>query len=549
VTPLPPMPKLTEGRQALASMQVCAPKCEDVETEDTDTTHITRQRRRQLTDSLLKANGLQPALVADTSALASRTRVVGDSLYRVYRDSIEKIVRMQRYAVRDSLLRAAGRTVPALTDSTREARRARQFGDSLYRSVQRAERRRVRDAECAASGGFYTRIETRYEGALRYAVKLPCDSTVLASSKELPESPYDPNEEAFSQRDAAALASALGLSLQPAFGPQPLQFDYSLRQQRYNRVEGFSFGGEVTWPLGAGYTASGSARLGVADWQPNAEVRLARSNGRTTLQGAAFRRLSYTNDFGDPLSLGASMATLLYGRDEGFYYRTAGIEGTWVKQTATGQVRFRAFGERQDPARKEWNFNIANAFSSNKFMPENIAAQKGTVGGGAGEWHASYGIDPRSWQLVTDLRAEAAGGSFNYARGLADITVSRPLFWKISFAQTASAGTATDSVPLQRQFYMGGLRTVRGQLAGTRVGNTYWLSRSELGYGSLAQKSTLFLDLGWAGERADFTKPVRPIAGWGMGTSFVDGLFRVDVARGIYPRKGTRVDLSLGARF
>jgi hemolysin activation/secretion protein len=164
-------------------------------------------------------------------------------------------------------------------------------------------------------------------------------------------------------------------------------------------------------------------------------------------------------------------------------------------------------------------------------------------------WQANYGLDPRGWQVATDVRAEAAGGSFNYARGLTELTVSRPLFWKLSFAQTASAGSATDSVPLQRQFYMGGLRTVRGQIAGTQIGDTYWLSRSELGYGSSATKRTLFLDLGWAGRRADFSNPGRPLAGWGLGSSFADGLIRTDISRGIYPRKGTRFDISLGARF
>jgi len=439
--------------------------------------------------------------------------------------------------------------VPVATDSTRDARRVRRYGDSLYRAMVRTDRRKARDAECAASGGTYTRTETRYEGALRYGVRLPCDSTALATSKELPDSPYDANEEVFSQRDAESMASALGLSLQPAFGPQPLQFDFSLNQQRYNRVEGVSLGGEVRWPLGLGYTASGAARIGVADWQPNGELRLARSNGRKTIQAAVFRRLGYVNDFGDPLSLGASMATLLYGRDEGFYYRKLGAEFTWVKETATGQLSWRAFGERHDDARKRWNFNLANAFKDRRFMPDNIIAEEGTVGGGAGEWHASYGIDPRSWSVSTDLRGEAAGGSFNYARALGEITVSRPLFWRLSAAQTVSAGTATDSVPLQRQFFMGGLRTVRGQLAGTRVGDTYWLSRSELGFGNAGAKRTLFLDLGWAGDRADFTKPGRPISGFGAGFSLVDGLIRMDVARGIYPRKGTRVDLSLGARF
>ena len=548
-SPLPPMPTLASASRTSPSMQICAPACEDVVTDEVNELRETRARRLAVKDSLLKEYGLKPALPLDTTALAVRTRYVADSLYDSHRDSLVAAVRKQRAATRDSLLALAGKPVPVATDSSRAARKMRAYGDSLVRASIRTARREVRDAECARSGGYYTRMESRYEGALRYAVKLPCDSTTLATSKELPDSPYDANEAVFSQRDAESLASTLGLSLQPAFGPQPLQFDVGLRQQRYNRVEGLSLGGEVRWPLGLGYTASGAARIGVADWQPNGELRLARTNGRTTIQAAAFRRLGYVNDFGDPLSLGASMATLLYGRDEGFYYRKLGAEFTWVKETTSGQLRWRAFGERHDDARKRWNFNLANAFKDRRVMPDNIIAEEGSIGGAAGEWRASYGLDPRGWSVSTDLRGEAAGGNFNYARSLGEITVSRPLFWKFSAAQTASAGTATNSVPLQRQFFMGGLRTVRGQLAGTRVGDTYWLSRTELGFGNVGAKRTAFLDLGWAGDRADVTRPGRPISGWGFGSSFVDGLVRVDAARGIYPRKGTRVDLSLGARF
>ncbi len=547
-TPLPAMPKLAAD-DANMQASVCIPACEDVVTDEVNLVRQTRARRAAVTDSLLAAAGLRPAARADTSALAVRTRFLADSLYKAHQDSLVAVVRAQRRVTRDSLLVSVGRTVPAQTDSSRDARRVRAYGDSLVRASIRTARTKSRDAECARNGGYYSRMESRYDGALQYAVRLPCDSTVLASSKELPESPYDANEAVFSQRDAEALASSLGLSLQPAFGPQPLQFDYSVNQQRYNRVEGLSLGGEVRWPLGAGYTASGAARIGLADWEPNAEVRLARSNGRTTVQGAVFRRLAAVNDFGDPLSLGSSLATLLYGRDEGFYYRALGAEATWLRERPNGLLRWRTFVEQHDDARKRSNWNVANAFSDRRFMPDNIVAQAGTLAGGSGEWRGSYGLDPRGWQVATELRGEAAGGTFSYARGLGEITVARPLVWRLSFAQTASVGTATDSVPLQRQFYMGGLRTVRGQLAGTRIGDTYWLSRTELGVGLRGVKRTVFLDLGWAGDRRDFTTPGRPIAGWGLGSSFVDGLIRIDASRGIYPRKGTRFDISLGARF
>jgi hypothetical protein len=41
----------------------------------------------------------------------------------------------------------------------------------------------------------------------------------------------------------------------------------------------------------------------------------------------------------------------------------------------------------------------------------------------------------------------------------------------------------------------------------------------------------------------------RPLSGVGVGASLLDGMLRLDVARGLYPRKQWRVDLSLGARF
>ena len=45
------------------------------------------------------------------------------------------------------------------------------------------------------------------------------------------------------------------------------------------------------------------------------------------------------------------------------------------------------------------------------------------------------------------------------------------------------------------------------------------------------------------------TQNVKPMSGVGVGVSFLDGMFRFDVARGIYPKKQFRVDLSLESVF
>jgi hypothetical protein len=39
------------------------------------------------------------------------------------------------------------------------------------------------------------------------------------------------------------------------------------------------------------------------------------------------------------------------------------------------------------------------------------------------------------------------------------------------------------------------------------------------------------------------------MSGAGVGVSVLDGMIRLDLARGIYPRIQTRIDLSVEARF
>jgi hypothetical protein len=59
----------------------------------------------------------------------------------------------------------------------------------------------------------------------------------------------------------------------------------------------------------------------------------------------------------------------------------------------------------------------------------------------------------------------------------------------------------------------------------------------------------LFGDIGWAGEWEQRMHPGRPISGAGVGASVLDGLIRLDLARGIYPRQKMRLDLYVEARF
>src|SRR5918992_2065991 len=108
-----------------------------------------------------------------------------------------------------------------------------------------------------------------------------------------------------------------------------------------------------------GYSASLLGRLGFADLEPNVEVSVARTNLLRTIRVTGYNRLVASNDWGDPLSFGSSLGALLWGRDDGFYYRSSGAE------LAGGGDRgvhfdFRLFAEQQRTAPVETHFSLAN---------------------------------------------------------------------------------------------------------------------------------------------------------------------------------------------
>ncbi len=421
-------------------------------------------------------------------------------------------------------------------------------GDTAQDSVSRSRRAHARRDACADIRNSRTRVYTHYEETLPVIVQVPCDTVALAHSPELPKSIYDPGEEIFgaSERDAL-IAEALTLGAQPGFMPQKPVFTYGLGLTRYNRVEGLSSAIGVRQSLGAGYTARALARIGIADLSPNGELSLTRSSGRNAIGIGAYRRLSSASDFADPFAFGSSLSALLFGRDEGFYYRSIGVELTGARDDSASGT-WRLFAEHDSDARKKTDFSLAKAFGGDGF-DENIDATNGNVVGLALERHGSHGLDPHGLRLFGSVKAEGAAGDFDYSRGMIDATVSHGLGRRFDGAITVGGGTSGGSVPVQRLWYLGGAQTVRGQSAGAAIGDAYWLTRLELGTSFVGARPVVFGDLGWAGSRRDWQNPGRPLSGVGVGASFMDGLVRFDVARGIYPEKKIRANLYVEARF
>jgi hypothetical protein len=473
-------------------------------------------------------------------------------------------------ARQDSIIRREGERADSLrhvADSARAAgdtAKARRLMNSADNAVERARRISARRTACEAGESHVASVGSRYGGALRMAITMPCDTLKLVRSPDLPGTIFDPGEDVYSSADAQQLLDALDFDLQPQWGPQPPRIHTGLDLLRYNRMEGFSPGATVTSSLGMGYTARVEARIGTGDWVPNGELSLIRSTGRRSLGIGFYHRFAVANDdWGAPLSFGASVANALYARDEGFYYRTYGAELTGAREApASATLQWRLFAERQRSAGSDPNVDASLLhLISDPRIENNIDAEKyGAVGLGA-DLSRTFGVDPERFRLFARVRAEGAAtdrselSSSVYGRFLVDATMTRGL-GGYSAAITGAAGTSAGELPIQRAFFIGGLHTVRGQFArlvgpeaGPYIGDAFWLGRGELARGLAGARLIGFYDMGWAGSRTDFTTPGRAMSGVGVGVSVLDGLFRVDLSRGIWPEERWRFDMQLGARF
>ncbi|HEV2642611.1 MAG TPA: ShlB/FhaC/HecB family hemolysin secretion/activation protein, partial [Candidatus Elarobacter sp.] len=419
--------------------------------------------------------------------------------------------------------------------------------DTARGRVAREHRREANDSACAAGATYRESHVMRDSSRLAILVRTPCDTASLARSATLPRSIYDTPDSLFAQADMDALvASALSLGRQGGLSRGPTTVTYGIPLTRYNRIEGISTGVQVDQQLGGGFGTHALARLGV-DLSPNGELGLSRTNGRETYTATVYRRLNSANDWRNPFGLSASLSALLFGHDDNVYYRSWGAELTHGAESGL-LTSWRLFAEQEFDASVHSTFSFAGKLKGGRF-PDNIDAVNGSIVGLSVRKLGSLGENPDGWRLTSDLRAEGAAGTFDFTRGMADVTVSHPITGSLAGSLTMMGGTSGGALPVQRYWYLGGTSTVRGQPVGVAVGNAFWLTRTELGLGSVAARPVIFTDIGWAGDRHMWRDRVVPVSGAGVGASFLDGLIRMDLAKGIRPTAGVQASLYLDARF
>ena len=326
---------------------------------------------------------------------------------------------------------------------------------------------------------------------------------------------------------------------------------------RYNRVEGPAAGGSFAVDFGRRFSADATGLLGLANLRPDVRVEIERSTVLRRLSLELFHELRATDRLADHLGFGNSMSAFFLGNDRGDYYRASGAAFAW-RPPALARESFllRVYGERHASVSNATNFALFKAFSDGwSFRPNPTAdgVREAGVDLRLAPW---WGRDPTGAQfgLEVDLRGAVwrTGGEAErrqyadaaiVARAAAPLAGGEWTAWRVG--AEVGGGTTWGNAPVQRRFYVGGSPTLRGHSWGATSGGSFLRGRLEVARTYHGVAGVVFGDAGWAGDRRSFASDAL-LYGAGIGVSVMDGLFRLDVARGLNgPNPGFRVHFKL----
>ena len=375
-------------------------------------------------------------------------------------------------------------------------------------------------------------------------VVLPRDTLALLTSPALPPSFVS---------DQAALTTRSDLEdiLGGIHGLHTLGFDHEARLQalwggpgllRYNRVEALSLGARATIPIG-GVTADGTARIATSDGQPDLDLGVTRKTQDLTARFGAYRRLSGVDPDAKSLGFGNSIQALALGRDDGDYFRAAGVDVTVVPAVADApSYEWRLYAEHQFTAPLGTEQSLAHWFDrGTRFRPV-IAADRADEVGSSLRLRGDLPLAQGRAELGGDVNMELAVGTYAFGRLSLTGRATTPLPGSLQGGVEVAGGASAGTVPGQSRWYLGGPTTVRGYGGNAMNGAAFWRVRADVAFGIPGARLAAFSDAGWAGPGRDaFTG--RPLFSVGVGASFLDGLFRIDLARGLTRGGGTRLEL------
>jgi hypothetical protein len=426
-------------------------------------------------------------------------------------------------------------------------------------------------------GGDDYRVRTRRREGHRVRVMTPRDSSLLLDHELLPP-PAWANADGFpTEAELRRIYDRVASVVGPSRPDLPVRFGWGYGEPgmlRYNRVEALSVGARLTAPLPYA-TLTATARIGAGDLHPGADLLLARETMRRTLELRGYHELATVEPSRHAFGAGNSLSALLFGRDEGEYYRTTGVALTYAPPPLRRRSwELRTYIEHQDAARRHTHVALPRLWHDSVFRP-NIAAYETMNFGTLLLVRPWWGIDPLGAQFGLDMMLQAEGVEFleagdrawyqlpreHVVRGRVTARTAVPLPGGLRAGAEAGIGAVRGSfahsgfasVPPQRLFYLGGARTLRGYEPGTLWGPDMARGRLELARAFSFANLAVFTDYGRTSQGSDWTSEL-----WsaGAGASLLDGLVRLDLAHGIgarrgwqaaAARRGWRLDLHLDA--
>ena len=393
----------------------------------------------------------------------------------------------------------------------------------------------------------------RRQGSGGSSYLVPTDRAFLGSSPELPPPIWDDAPGFTSEEELREMFDKLAdLPLAPL--PQmPTTFRWGLQRPdlvRFNRVEGLSLGARwqarpqsFAGPLSVSLTG----RIGFGDLEPNANLEVARETLRRRVAIQGYHELTPIDEGARHLGLGNSILGVLFGRDDGDYWYRSGASLTVQPPSAARRsYRVRAFAEYHQVAGVSTEFALFQFWKDDWEYRPNIVADEGWEYGGVLDVNPWWGTDPRMAQGGLDLHVLGATGIDDYVRASLLGRAVIPFPGRVRLSVEAGAGTSWGEPTVQRLWYVGGPRTLRGYAPRLAGGTAFARGRAEVARSFDFGALLLFGDWGWAGDRELFDVEHGFFSG-GAGASIVDGLIRVDGGYGFTAPRGFRLDIYLDA--
>lgn len=380
----------------------------------------------------------------------------------------------------------------------------------------------------------WARREERVErdGKVSYVTVVVPEAGRLLAAPELSEDFGRRGPLAFTDQEVQRLRGELE-SLLPTYQRFRPQLSWGLTRglTRYNRVEGLSLGALLEAPLTPSLLAAAEARLGTGDRTPYGAgtLRLGGESRHWTLSG--YRRLSAVDDWSNPFSFTSSLQNLFLGSSVGEFYRATGASLARSRTGRATRLELGGFYERHGAAERTTDFSFAGLLWD-RDTREVLEAMPVTVGGLRGDLRWYKGQDPNGLILTGRILGEVAGLDAEYQRGAVSVSASHPFLFGTSGAVEVGAGSLWGDVLPQRTFVLGGAATLRGFDEDVLRGPSFWRARAELASGFAGARLGVFGDAAWAGPRSEFTLD-DPFLAVGIGASLLDGLVRLDLARGV----------------